>query len=159
MTAILKEKVDEFLNKARDLHEPSIAEFDLIDLGNPWKEPVEQRWWDKYWAGLGKTYKQQGVYIIWNDEKTKCYVGKSSQLGNYMGARVWNHFGTRKRFQKDREEHGEEEALRRIYGVKFKGASKLTLIPFPENTCWFASALEEFLIRELPAEWNKVGKK
>ncbi len=111
---------------------------------------------DEYHGG------KYGVYIIWSEDRSCCYVGKASQQGSHLSKRVWAHLGTDRQYREDVKE-SVELALKNMFRCKFHGkfhkARFLTIIPVPARFRWFASALEEFLIEELPSDWNKVGKK
>jgi len=134
-------------------------EFSLTEIDHDAQLPRLKTEWDPFWHRLEFEYNHHGVYIFWNKDKTKCYVGKSSQDGSYLGQRIWAHLGTDKRFRHVRDTEGIEKARDEWRTAQFEDPWHLTVIFLPESLSCFATAIEEYLIQKLPAVWNSTGRR
>ena len=134
-------------------------DFCLTDIDHEAKRPKLETDWNPFWQNLDFEYNHHGVYIFWNRDKTKCYVGKSSQDGSYLGQRIWAHLGTKGRFRHVRDTDSIEKAMDEWRMAQFEDPVCLTVIFLPESLACFATALEEYLIKNLPAVWNSTGRR
>ena len=123
------------------------------------KAPLLGQEFNDFRWGTWKNFEETGVYILWDKEKSVCYVGKCSQSkGSYLGKRIWSHFGKLREFKKTLDHAGVNQALTEYFQRQFP-AYWLTVIAVPPGFSWIATAFEEFLIEQLPSGWNTVGRK
>jgi hypothetical protein len=138
--------------------------FDLRKLD----EKNDPYYWRHHNANFEGRYSlQAGVYVIASSTIDGFYVGSSIGGGSAIGNRLWgHHFGSRRKFKKDREQLGPEEAVRAMLDKKanptsgrFVDTRFMFLILVPDEKRWLASALESFLIEKLDPPWNDKGRK
>ncbi len=156
-------KFEQHLRQFRGLRSFKVRTFQLLDHREAeaaeLRAPVLSQEFNDFRWSLWEGFEETGVYILWSEDKSHCYVGKCSQgEGSYLGARIWSHFGTLGAFRRTLEKDGVTAALREHCQKQFP-AHWLTVIAVQPGFSWIASALEEFLIKEIPADWNTIGRK